>query len=246
VLGIVAFRTSPVRGLAALADLCGMGRNLIPELADALKTQGLLDKDAEFTSVDQILEGLERTSSRLAATINTPPLDVAGLRKEWETIRSDAQSLGEASLPSRETISNAWAHLKAESARQQRSIFETSSLLAVSAARTLPEGVRWMSASARVGATRAGHVVAAALLEHYKKTLDEIQRVGYVTYATQQFRPYVQAAAGQFSPEHRTLTDRLIEKIQTARLARAEPSGDDGSSDPVSGASRRKWFRGRR
>ena len=49
VLGIVAFRASPVWILAALADLCGMGRHLIPEIADALKAQGLLEK----TSVHQ-------------------------------------------------------------------------------------------------------------------------------------------------------------------------------------------------
>ena len=35
-LGIVAFRASPVWVLAALADLCGMGRHLIPELSEAL------------------------------------------------------------------------------------------------------------------------------------------------------------------------------------------------------------------
>jgi len=97
-LGIVAFRASPVWVLAALADLCGIGRHLIPEMADALKAQGLLEKDAQFTSVDQILDGLERTSSRLAATINTPPLDVAGLRREWAAIREDARGLPSASL----------------------------------------------------------------------------------------------------------------------------------------------------
>jgi hypothetical protein len=83
VLGIVAFRASPVWILAALADLCGMGRHLIPDIADALKAQGLLDSEVHFTSVDQLLDGLERTSSRLAGTINAPPVDVAGLRTEW-------------------------------------------------------------------------------------------------------------------------------------------------------------------
>src|SRR2546428_13145887 len=58
------------------SQLCGMGRQLIPEMADALKAQGLLEQDAQFSSVDQMLDGLERTSSRLAAPINTPPLDV--------------------------------------------------------------------------------------------------------------------------------------------------------------------------
>jgi hypothetical protein len=225
VLGIVAFRASPVWILAALADLCGTGRHLIPEMADALKAQGLLDKDAQFATVDQMLDGLERTSSRLAATINTPPLDVAGLRREWEAIREEARSLPPASLPSRDTITNMWAQLKAESARQDRSVFETSSLMAVSAARALPGGVRWLSASARVGATRTGQIVAAALLDHYKQTLSEIQQVGYLAYAGRQFRPYIRAAVGQFSPARRTVTQHLLERLHLIRSTRGERPG---------------------
>ena len=71
-LGIVAFRASPVWVLAALADVCGTGRVLIPEISDALKAQGLLEKDAQFTSVDEMLDGWAMYSTRLAATINTP------------------------------------------------------------------------------------------------------------------------------------------------------------------------------
>ena len=217
VLGIVAFRASPVWILAALADVCGMGRLLIPEVTEALKAQGLLEKDAQFTTVDQLLDGLERTSTRLAATVNTPPLDVAGLRAEWAALREDASHLPQASLPSRETISAVWTDLKAESARQERSIFETSSVMAVSAARALPGGVRWLSASARVGASRTGQVFAAALLDHYRETLSEIRDTGYLTYAGRQFRPYLRAAAGQFSPKRRTLTQRLLEKLPAKR-----------------------------
>ena len=220
VLGIVAFRASPVWVLAALADLCGMGRHLIPEISDALKAQGLLDGDAQFATVDQMLDGLERTSSRLAATINTPPLDVAGLRKEWEDLREEARRLPSASLPSWETVSNTWGQLKAESARQDRSVFETSSVMAVSAARAVPGGVRWLSASARVGAARTGHIVAAALLDHYRETLSDIRQVGYLAYAGRQFRPYVRAAVDQFSPKRRTLTQRLLEKLHVSRSAR--------------------------
>jgi hypothetical protein len=250
VLGIVAFRASPVWILAALADLCGMGRYLIPEMADALKAQGLLEKDAQFATVDQILDGLERTSSRLAAAINTPPLDVAGLRKEWEAIREEARGLPPASLPSRDTISKIWSQLKAESARQDRSIFETSSVMAVSAARALPSGVRWLSASARVGATRTGQIMAAALLDHYRQTLSEIQQVGYLTYAGGQFRPYLRAAADQFSPQRRTLTQHLLEKLQFIRPARAERPGYTRPR-PARGLAaladrRRRWMRDRR
>jgi hypothetical protein len=64
---------------------------------------------------------------------------------------------------------------------------------------------------------RTGHVVAAALLDHYRQTLSEIRQVGYLTYAGRQFRPYVRAAIDQFSPKRRTLTQRLLDKLQRIR-----------------------------
>jgi hypothetical protein len=213
-LGIVAFRASPVWILAALADLSGIGRRLIPEIADALKAQGLLEQDTEFVTVDQMLTGLERTSSRLAATINAPPFDVDGLRREWKALREDARHLPAASLPSRETIGEMWTELRAEAVRQDRSVFETSSVMAVAAARAFPGQVRWLGASARVGVTRTGHLFASALLDHYRQTLGEMKEAGYLPYAKRQFGPYLRAAIRQFSPKRRTLTQRLIEKIR--------------------------------
>jgi hypothetical protein len=209
-LGIVAFRASPVWVLAALADVCGLGRQLIPEIADALKVQGLLEQETTFTSVDQVLDGLERTSSRLASTINTPPLDVTSLRQEWQALRDEARSLQPQSLPSREMITTIWKDLRDEAARQERSVFETSSMMAVSAVKALPAHARWLTASAKVGAARTGQIVATALLDHYRTTLDDIRHVGYATYAARQLGPYVRAAVSQFSPERRTLTERFL------------------------------------
>lgn len=212
VLGIVAFRASPVWVLAAMADLSGMGRQLLPEIAEALKAERLLEPDREFTSVDQLLDGLERTSSRLAATVNTPPLDVAALRAEWNALRQDARTLQPESLPSPELIATSWNQLKASAARQRQSVFDTSTMMAMSAIRALPEQARWLSASARVGATRTGQIAAAALLAHYRATLTDIERVGFTAYVTEHLRPYVLAAMRQFVPAKRTLTERLLEK----------------------------------
>lgn len=210
--GVVAFRASPVWVLAALADLCGMGRHLIPEISDALKAEGLLDTESDFTSVDQVLDGLEKTSTRLASTVNTPPLDVASLRLEWNALREEAKSLAPANLPSGESIGQLWTQLKDEAAAQDRTVFEMSSMLAVSAAGKLPAGVRWLSASSKAAASRTGVVVGSAVLEYYARTLAEVRQVGFITFTGRQLRPYVQAAIGQFSPKRPTLTQRLLER----------------------------------
>jgi hypothetical protein len=39
--------------------------------------------------MSQLLDGLERTSCHLALRVNMPPLDISGLRAEWEQFRAN-------------------------------------------------------------------------------------------------------------------------------------------------------------
>ena len=213
-LGIVAFRVSPVWVLAALADLSGVGRRLIPEIAAALEAEGLLEQGSRFESVDQLLDGLERTAARLAETVNTPPLDVASLRREWTAIRGEASRLRPTALPPSRAIAGRWEEIKEESARQGRSIFETSSVLAVATVRGMPGSARRLSASTRVGARHVGKLLSGAVLDYYSQTLSELRQVGYLTYARRQLSPYLRACVGQFSPRRRTLTQQLLDKAR--------------------------------
>jgi hypothetical protein len=213
-LGIVAFRVSPVWVFAALADLAGLGRRLIPEIAEALKAEGLLDRSTQIENVDQLLDGLEQTSSRLAQVVNTPPLDVAELRSEWRAIRTQVRRSKTARLPSPVAITNQWAQIKVESRRQGRSIFETSSLMAIAAVRGLPGRARWLSMSTQVGATRAGKLLAADILDGYRQTLTDLRKAGYLTYARRQLSPYLRACVDQFSQQRRTLTQRLLNRLR--------------------------------
>jgi len=137
-------------------------------VADALKAQGLLEDRRAVHDGGPDAGRPRTTSTRLAATVNAPPLDVKGLREEWAPSRK-RRALPRASLPSLESITALWADLKAESRAQERSIFETSSVMACQPRGRLPGGMRWLSTSARVGAARTGQVFAAALLDHYRR-----------------------------------------------------------------------------
>src|SRR5262245_6608079 len=117
-LGILAFWASPVWVLAALADVCGLGRQMIPEIAESLKSEGLLDRDANFTTMDQLLEGLEGSAGHLAETINTPPLDIAGLRREWTQFVTEVRKLPSPNLPSASVLTRLWSDVREEAKRQ--------------------------------------------------------------------------------------------------------------------------------
>lgn len=209
--GIASFRASPVWVLAALTDLAGAGRELIGEMAEALQKEGLLDPGREFHTVDQLLDGLERTAGRLTETVNTPPLDVASLRAEWAEIRREASRIPRSAMPV-DRLYSQWRELQHEAAAQGRSVLQLSSVMALAAVRELPENVRWLSRAARVCSRRAGAVLASGLLDHYRKSLTEIRDVGYVRYWVREFRPYLNGAVRQFSSKRVSTTERLLSR----------------------------------
>jgi hypothetical protein len=216
-IGILTFRASPVWVLAALADASGTGRFLIREISASLKKEGLLDRATEFNSVDEMLAGLEASSGRLAATINTPPLDVATLRQEWTALRRDLSRIPPKQIPRMDSLRELWTGIQQEARKQRRSVFQVSSLMAMSAITNVPQKARWLSASASLAARKTSVAVAGILLEDYRATLAKIRKTGYVRYAVRQFRPYLFAAVSQFSPRRRSLTEKLL----TKRHARA-------------------------
>ncbi len=209
-VGILAFRASPVWIMAALADISGAGRQIIQEIAEALKQEGLLAGDAKFENVDQLLDGLEQTTGRAADVFNAPPLDVESLRREWAAFRASAVKIPPRNLPSPELLRRRWEELQAEAVAQNRSVFAVSSLMALSAISRSPDTLRRLTRAANRAVWRTGQLLGGGLLDHYSQTLRNIRERGYAAYWADEFRPYLRAAAGQFSPDHPSMTDRLL------------------------------------
>ena len=100
---------------------------MLQEIADALKAEGLLAREGGFENIDQLLDGLEETASQVADVVNAPPLDVAGLRKEWNAFRRSAAKIPPRNLPSAQLIRRNWEQLKK---RRQRKTGPSSSFQA--------------------------------------------------------------------------------------------------------------------
>jgi len=103
-----------------------------------------------------------------------------------------------------------WDELKVEAERQGRSVFALSSLVALAVVSRAPENLLRLARAANRAVWRTGQMLAGGLLDHYSQTLADIRERGFATYWAEEFRPYMRAAADQFSPTHRSLTDRWL------------------------------------
>ncbi|MBM3803341.1 MAG: hypothetical protein FJW26_13650 [Acidimicrobiia bacterium] len=209
--GIVLFRFSPVWVLAALSDLSSASRLLVREISGSLIEKGLLERGADFATIDAMLDGLEKASGRLADNLNAPPFEVGALRREWQSLKREAGRVSPGKLPTTEEVARSWHTLKEEAARQGCSVFELSSLMALSVVRQLPAKATWLSQCATTAAEKTGTLLASSLLENYSTTLQEIRRVGYLHYWAQQLKPYAAAALRHFSPAQTSYTERFLQ-----------------------------------
>ena len=201
IAGIAAFSASPMWVLAALADISGTGRHLMDEITCSLKAEGLLDAGTKFETMDQMLDGLERTVGTLVTSLRFPPLEVAELRREWAALKEAAKSIPAPRRPRVEVVRGEWEKLQAEAAAQERSVFELSSLMALATVRALPGNLRWLSKVTKTATVQTGRFFGEGLLDHYRTTLGDIREAGFVEYWRNEFRPYLRAAALQWKKQ---------------------------------------------
>ena len=114
---ILAFGFSPLWLLAGAADVTKGTRVYLDALVSELKDAGVLAREAEFASVDDLLAAFEGASGTTARLIDIPPLEVEGLKRSLSDLRDDAGQ-----LPTPAELAAAYQGLVAEADREQRSL----------------------------------------------------------------------------------------------------------------------------
>jgi hypothetical protein len=187
---IAAFGFSPLWLLAAASDLLRGSRVYLNALVSELKRTGVLAEDAEFGSVEELLEALERGTGRTARLIDVPPLELAELRASVDELRADVDA-----LPSPEELSVAYRGLVRTAERERRPLLEVSTGV----------GMAFLTSARHVGRE---HVVVP-----YREDWRPLRREGFAGYARRVSRPYARAATSHFDAERPTWTERLIGRV---------------------------------
>jgi hypothetical protein len=187
---IAAFGFSPLWLLAAASDLLHGSRVYLNSLVGELKRAGVLADDAEFGSVDEVLEALERGTGHTARLIDIPPLELAELRTSLEELRADVDA-----LPSPDELAVAYRGLVRTAERERRPLLEVSTGV----------GIAFLTSARHVGRE---HVVAP-----YREDWRPLRREGFGAYARRVAGPYARAVAGHFDHRRPTWTERLIGRV---------------------------------
>ncbi|HEX2741845.1 MAG TPA: hypothetical protein VHM69_15485 [Rubrobacter sp.] len=180
---------SPVWLLAGASDLVGGTKVYLRALVAELRDAGVLAEDADVASFEELLTTLEDTSGVLADTVDVPPLNVSSMRTSWQELQRQA-----ADLPDADSLEKIFADLQLAARREDRSILEISSMVALGAVRT---GIS------------LGNV---HIFDYYRRALRTIVEEGLLSFLRRTSTPYVTRAGSHFDPQSSTYSERLLRR----------------------------------
>jgi hypothetical protein len=184
---ILAFGFSPLWLLAGASDITHGSRVYLQALLDELKAAGVVAKDADIGSVDELLGVLEGTSGRAARLIDMPPLELEELRASLQELEEGASD-----LPTPEELASVYEGVRRQAARENRSLLEVSSGI----------GLAFLLSAQNLSRTH--------LIVPYQEDWKPLRNEGFAGYATRVGLPYAAAVIGHFDPEQDTYTERYL------------------------------------
>jgi hypothetical protein len=186
-LSFAAVGWSPVWLLAAAADVTGGTKFYLHKLVEDLRQQGTLSSNAQIDSVEELLSALEKTLGQAADTVDVPPLNLGDMRASWTDMRENATH-----LPGPRRLARIYADLRSVANQEGKSIYTTSSLIAVGALRT---GIS-------MGDTQ--------IFDYYRHALNTISTDGFAGYIERVTDPYRQTMFQHLAPYNTTYTERYV------------------------------------
>jgi hypothetical protein len=180
---------SPLWLLAGASDLVGGSKVYLRALVTELRDADVLAPDADVASFEELLSALEGASGVLADTVDVPPLNITSVRTSWQELRRQA-----ADLPDAAGLERIFAELQLAARREDRSIPEISSMVALGAVRT---GVK------------LGNV---HIFDYYRRALRTIVEEGLLSFLQRTSTPYLTRAGSHFDPRSSTYSERLLRR----------------------------------
>ncbi len=193
-LSFAAVGWSPVWLLAAAADVTGGTQFYLRTLVADLRREGVLPPDAQVDSVDELFTFFEESLGQAADTVDLPPLNLDDMRASWRRLRDNTSR-----LPNADQLARIYHDLQAVTQQEGRSIYTTSSLIALGALRT---GIKMGNS----------HV-----FDYYRDALDSIRSDGLDGYVRRVAVPYLQMVVHHLAPQNITLTERYLLRKQVAQ-----------------------------
>jgi len=220
IAGVATLHLSPITVLAVFSDLAYGSGHFLTKLSDELKREGIVDARTSIDNVADLVAALQATSSRAAESVDTPPINVGGLKDTVAQLSAEISRIDAAKLIPRHEVERMWAEMETTAAKANVGLWDVSTTMTMYAMNRVTLTSRGALSTMSV----AGNLFEEHWVDHYAEALREIHEQGlYATLATAS-APYLEAVWLNFDETRVTWTEDLL----SGRLIRRTWTGFRG------------------
>ena len=209
-IGIATVHASPLWIFAFFADSVKGGQAYLERLSDELIEKGYIESEKASKSLEELLEGIERTANSFAQNIDTPPLSkgeiVSNIGEIRESISELWNSTGKAVEDVTEEVGNIMQEFIDTANEEDQSFLELGGVMTLQATARAKNAAGMLVTAPQV----AARMLSENILGYYKDTLLDIHEHGYARVAGDVIEPYGDAIMKQFSVDNETWTEKLF------------------------------------
>lgn len=209
-IGIATVHVSPLWIFAFFADSVKGGQIYLKRLRAELIEKGYIDSGDESDSIQDLLEGIERTTTSFAQNIDTPPISKAEVMDNLKEIQDSVGGLfsktGKVAGEVKVEVSNLMQDFLETASEEGQTLMELSGVMTLQAANRAKKTAGVAITVPQV----AGQILYENILVYYSDTLSDIHQRGYAVVASETIEPYGSAIIKQFNSEKGTWTEKLF------------------------------------
>lgn len=209
-VGIATVHVSPLWVFAFFADSVKGGQAYLDRLQDELVEKGYIESNKLSGSLQELLDGLEKTTSSFAQNIDTPPLSRDEIMENVGEIRESIGELftrtGRTAVDVTDEVANVMQDFLDTATEEGQSLLELGGVLTLQATSRAKQAAGVAVTAPQV----AGKMLYENILGYYKDTLSDIHEHGYARVVSETIDPYGNAIINQFSTDKETWTEKIF------------------------------------
>ena len=206
--GLLTMRLSPLWVLAIAADTAGGSKTFLKRLVEHLKLNKVIAENVQPSELEDVLEAIQQASYASASAVDMPPLSKEELVQLAEEMKTSYAKVFEETGDLVGKFDELWDGMKALARKENISLERLMGIMTVDAANVLKKSLGSVAAVGQTGAS----LFDEAILESYRKTLEQIAVEGLDGYLNHHLQPFLKAAKEHFNPAQRTWLERLLRR----------------------------------
>ena len=206
VAGAATLHLSPMTVLAVFNDIAYGSSYYLKQLSEELKREGIIDSNSSIDHVSDLVDALNRTSSKAADAMDSPPISIEGLTDTISQLREEVGKVDPAKLIPQSEVQRIWGEMEHAASKADVGLWDVSTTMTMFAMNRISLTSRGALSTINV----AGNLFDQHIISHYGDALDEIGEKGLYVTLSDVSTPYLEAVWENFDEGRETWTEDLV------------------------------------